>query len=408
MVSCLTCGKMFHPLKTETERGRGKYCSRECYFNAQKGAKRPTMSVLLRQLHILKPGYGFQKGQGSWNKGKKGVFSEETLRKMREANKGRVPVNKGLRGIHYSPDTEFTSERLKKLWQNLEFRTKVRLAWVKSAYKRPNKTEERLLSLIKAAQLPFNYNDSLVIEGLTPDFVATDGSHRLLELFGEPFHDSFSPLVDSKRCYWGRKAIFKSYGYDTLIIWYNAFKRDPLRAIEQIQNWNSAVNNFKKVGKNPTIYPTAHIIKPQNLELGDDVTIMDGVFLNAGKRTIIGNGSQLNAHCILAGGGELEIGDLVTIGYGAVILSRTDSPEGATMVDSQPLSKRRLRKGRIIIGNNAFIGSHSIICINRRGLVAIGANTVIGAGCYVDKNVKAGRKLIPVSKLWMDLPREKR
>lgn len=37
----------------------------------------------------------FKKGSSPWHKGKKGVYSEETLKKFSEARKGRTPWNKG-------------------------------------------------------------------------------------------------------------------------------------------------------------------------------------------------------------------------------------------------------------------------------------------------------------------------
>ena len=43
----------------------------------------------------LSPKSEFKKGSVSWHKGKSGVYTEETLKKMSEARVGRVPWNKG-------------------------------------------------------------------------------------------------------------------------------------------------------------------------------------------------------------------------------------------------------------------------------------------------------------------------
>ena len=50
----------------------------------------------------------------TWNKGKKGVYSNDTLEK----------ISKTMKGRHYSPKTEFTSERIKEMWKNPSNRKK--------------------------------------------------------------------------------------------------------------------------------------------------------------------------------------------------------------------------------------------------------------------------------------------
>lgn len=53
----------------------------------------------------------------AWNKGKKGIYSEETLKKMSKASKGRKAWNKGLLGYRAgrkSPHTEETKMKIKE------------------------------------------------------------------------------------------------------------------------------------------------------------------------------------------------------------------------------------------------------------------------------------------------------
>ena len=40
-----------------------------------------------------------RKGKVPWNKGKHGIYSEESRRKMSESRKGKVPWNKGKKGL---------------------------------------------------------------------------------------------------------------------------------------------------------------------------------------------------------------------------------------------------------------------------------------------------------------------
>lgn len=56
---------------------------------------------------------------------------------------------------------------------------------------------------------------------LCPDFVNVNGQKKIIEVFGEAYHDpkvSASP-VPFNRTEKGRKQIFRKYGYDTLVIW---------------------------------------------------------------------------------------------------------------------------------------------------------------------------------------------
>lgn len=162
----------------------------------------------------------------------------------------------------------------------------------------------------------------------------------------------------------------------------------------------SEIFNFKKHGEKIRIYPTAKIIKPENLELGSNVTIGDFCFINAGKHTLIGDNSQLNAYSSIIGGGETNILNDVCISYYAILLSGTDTPHGRFMVDAKPLSQRKVVRGKITIKSGAFIGAHSIITVSEKNPdVTIGSGAVIGAGAYIDKDVPSNTIVIPEQKL---------
>jgi len=61
---CLICGEKFLRWKCHIKQDKGLYCSRNCYNQSQKG-------------------------KSSWNKGKTGIYSKETLIKMSNASKLR-------------------------------------------------------------------------------------------------------------------------------------------------------------------------------------------------------------------------------------------------------------------------------------------------------------------------------
>ena len=60
------------------------------------------------------------KGRIPWNKGKKGIYTEETIQKMSDNSKGKIPWNKGKRTglIPWNYGKHPTEETLKKMSEN--------------------------------------------------------------------------------------------------------------------------------------------------------------------------------------------------------------------------------------------------------------------------------------------------
>lgn len=94
--------------------------------------------------------------------------------------------------------------------------------WAKLAKQDPNNQELQLLGLIVWLNLPYQYvgNAGLIIKGYTetgyternPDYVHVGGKRKLIELFGERWHE----ITEEP----SRLAFFKEYGgYETLVIW---------------------------------------------------------------------------------------------------------------------------------------------------------------------------------------------
>jgi len=135
------------------------------------------------------------------------------------------------------------------------------------------------------------------------------------------------------------------------------------------------------------IYQTAKITAQTRVELAEDSWIGDFVFVHL-SRLRLGRGSQVNPFASLTGGGEVFVGDYSVIGYGARVISGTDTPEAEYMADKAPKQGRRVVRGSVKIGNNCFIGANAVICVSQRSQhVEIGDNAVIGALSYVDRNV---------------------
>lgn len=168
------------------------------------------------------------------------TFDPEDPKEKERRRKIGLTNSKKLKGKHISPRTEFTSERLKKLWEDPDFvaKMKKRVPWNKgksyNAIKgdknpmrcpeilkkcmsangvKPSNPEIKLQQLLERTNYPFEYvgDGKMVIGGKCPDFTRRDGKRQLIELFGDYWHDEEE--VEQ------RINFFKEKGYDCLVIW---------------------------------------------------------------------------------------------------------------------------------------------------------------------------------------------
>jgi acetyltransferase-like isoleucine patch superfamily enzyme len=143
-------------------------------------------------------------------------------------------------------------------------------------------------------------------------------------------------------------------------------------------------SNFKRLGKEVTIYPLAKIVNEQNVEIGDHSKIDDFVFINGGKGTRIGRYVHIASFVSIIGGGELEIGDYGAVACGARIITGTNTYKGGKrMSASLPPSQQGLEIGKVVIGKDAFIGTNVVVHPN----VVIGEGAVIGSNGLVVHDV---------------------
>ncbi|WP_158712728.1 acyltransferase [Parabacteroides pacaensis] len=99
------------------------------------------------------------------------------------------------------------------------------------------------------------------------------------------------------------------------------------------------------------------------------------------KKIEIGNNVGISIRSFISGGGGVSIGDNVLIGPNVNIFSANHNYKAPNI----PINKQGHTLKKVIIKNNVWIGSNSIILPG----VTIHENVVIGAGSVVSKDCES-------------------
>lgn len=176
--------------------------------NPMFGKKRPDLAEFNRRRREL--GY-----PASWT-GKH--LSEESKRKNALAHKGK----------RLSPE-----HRAKIAEANRKRSPEVLMKVIKGLRLRPTRPEKQLIDIFGRHNLPFRYvgDGQVIISGLFPDFINVNGRKEIIELFGEYWHERATKPTQTEH---GRGAIFKGFGYRTLVIWTKELK-DEERVVAKIK-----------------------------------------------------------------------------------------------------------------------------------------------------------------------------
>ena len=295
-IICLICGEKFRTYPSEIKRGK-KYCSMVCYnkirprkldqdnlenilrdlyfkqelsttkiaimlgcgvntviywmdkfdmprrthseiFKTNNPAKRPEVRKKIAEKTRLRMNTKESREKSSnilKNMWKDPVYRENKIKQLKESNSGKNNPNYGNRYNHTEKTKKFIGESSKKLWKNPEYVKKV----LSALQKKPSGCEATLIYIIEKHGLPFRYvgDGQVVIEGKIPDFVGTNDSRKIIEMFGTPWHDpNHSDKIDVayNRTEKGRKEFFSQLGYDCLIIWDKEL-RDEKKTVERIK-----------------------------------------------------------------------------------------------------------------------------------------------------------------------------
>jgi len=145
------------------------------------------------------------------------------------------------------------------------------------------------------------------------------------------------------------------------------------------------MRNFKKIGKGVVIYDNAKIIKPEVIEIDDNVKIDDFTFIYGGKGIYIGRYVHIASFVSVIGGGELYIGDYAAIAAGARIITGTNVYEGGYhMSAAAPRDQQNVKLSFVKISKDGFIGTNAVIHPG----VTIGEGAIIGSNSLVLNDIE--------------------
>ena len=118
------------------------------------------------------------------------------------------------------------------------------------------------------------------------------------------------------------------------------------------------------------------------IKMGNHCVIKSGCIITEPENIVMGDGVSVQHNCYLSGYGGLKIGNDVSIGAGTKIFT-SKYPCSGYKEKEKAIKYVPLEESPVVIGNNVIMGANSIIL----GGVAIGDNVMIGAGSVVTKDI---------------------
>lgn len=174
------------------------------------------------------------------NRGK--LVSQETRRKMSESNCMKWVDFKGKKNPFYGKT--HTEETKKKIgFMNSGERNGIKRLlmtdpifakrWAESLKRKPTKPEialDRILQDLFPGEYKYVGDFQTWIGGKNPDFMNVNGQKKLIEMFGDYWHQGENPQK--------RIDHFKQFGFNTLVIWQSELEKDQgvFEKIKQFHN----------------------------------------------------------------------------------------------------------------------------------------------------------------------------
>lgn len=143
---------------------------------------------------------------------------------------------------------ERLSRRSKLMWDNRtsEEKGEILKKTLANSSRKPNNKEKKLGRIIDSVcpnEYKFTGNGEISIGNKIPDFTNINGQKKVIELFGDYFHDPNRVKMNWHRTYEGTKEVYKQYGFDCLIIWEHELKNSEL-VLDKVREFNA--NGIKK------------------------------------------------------------------------------------------------------------------------------------------------------------------
>lgn len=148
----------------------------------------------------------------------------------------------------------------------------------------------------------------------------------------------------------------------------------------------NVVNLLKKCGKDVKIYPTAKIVRPDCVEIGDNTRLCDFAFIHPEGGTIkIGRYCDFEPYSLIWGAGKMTIGDFVNFGPGMKIMGNLyDYREGDIMVGTVEQTHAGIIAPELNIGDHVYFGADVTVLGSVHN---IGEGALVGAQCLVNKDL---------------------
>ncbi len=148
-------------------------------------------------------------------------------------SKMRKAEGNGMFGRHH---TEATKEKIRQ-----KLITRIKEGKYNLKANKPEKQLNKLLKKILPNEYKFVGNGKLFIAGFVPDFINCNGQKKIIELFGDYWHNR----EDAKKRDKQRLKTYKKYGFKTLIIWQHELKE--LNKLElKIKKFNKSKVNIRR------------------------------------------------------------------------------------------------------------------------------------------------------------------
>lgn len=122
------------------------------------------------------------------------------------------------------------------------------------------------------------------------------------------------------------------------------------------------------------------LLKALAKECGDNVAIMEGVYLKNVNNMKFGSNISIHAMAYIEGAGGIQFGDNISVANGVTLVSTEHNYSDI----SRPIKDQGLKMASIIIEDDVWIGSRAVILAGNR----IQKGCIIGAGAVVTKDTE--------------------